>query len=228
MNRVNRHMADIGKGHSIYTYDPAALRVDAMAAEKNNAGVFHPVSFRTTAIEYVMEIKDGVSAMVLYSGVTIPVALPFEKLKQMIYEPNIRDGMVVDLMKVTGTAVKDVLAPKLAEKFNQQGPGLKTALKIKAYLRANAENRFVEFSFYETDIASLTPETGTRSKTKKSVSIKFNTAVKKGPFGSEALLDMPHEDYLLYVSSAKSQGVPELDLCKIFVDNPGKYGFNPG
>jgi hypothetical protein len=54
-----------------------------------------------------MEISEDRCALVLRSGVEIPVALSYEQLEQKIYERDFRtDGPVLDLRDVTGEAAK--------------------------------------------------------------------------------------------------------------------------
>ena len=64
---------------------------------------FAPTAFSETEVERVVGIGEERSALVLRSGVKIPVALSFEQLEQKIYERNFRtDSAVPDLRDVTG------------------------------------------------------------------------------------------------------------------------------
>jgi hypothetical protein len=64
---------------------------------------FAPTAFSETEVERVVGIGEERSALVLRSGVKIPVALSFEQLEQKIYERNFRtDSAVLDLRDVTG------------------------------------------------------------------------------------------------------------------------------
>jgi hypothetical protein len=75
-----------------------------MVADNN---VFLPKTFPENEVEGVMGLADGKSALVLHSGVKIPVALPYEELEQKIYSPSFRtDGPLLDLRDVTGEAAK--------------------------------------------------------------------------------------------------------------------------
>jgi len=68
---------------------------------------FNPTTFPDTEIERVVGIGEERSALVLRSGVEIPVALSYEQLEQKIYQPDFRtDGPVLDLRNVTGEAAK--------------------------------------------------------------------------------------------------------------------------
>ena len=68
---------------------------------------FHPSSFPESEIQSVDGLGEDRSALVLRSGVVIPVALPYEELEQKIYSPDIRtDSSVLDLRHATGNAAK--------------------------------------------------------------------------------------------------------------------------
>lgn len=68
---------------------------------------FDPATFSETEVERVMGIGKQRSALVLRSGVKIPVALSYEQLEQKIYQPDFKnDGNVLDLRAVTGEAAK--------------------------------------------------------------------------------------------------------------------------
>src|SRR5260370_42273506 len=85
-----------------------------VADEKGNS--FLPTTFPETQVERVMGLGEDRSALVLRSGVKIPVALSYEQLEQKIYQPNFRnDGPALDLRDVTGEATK----PKAPANTNQ-------------------------------------------------------------------------------------------------------------
>jgi hypothetical protein len=78
--------------------------IRAMVAD---GGVFLPKTFPETEVEGVMGLADDKSALVLRSGVKIPVALSYEQLEQKIYQPHFKnDDPVLDLRNVTGEAAK--------------------------------------------------------------------------------------------------------------------------
>lgn len=77
-------------------------RIRVLIAEGNG---FSATTFSEAEIERVMEIGKERSALVLRSGVKIPVARSYEQLEQQIYERDFwTDGPVLDLLDVTGCA----------------------------------------------------------------------------------------------------------------------------
>jgi len=96
--------------------------IRVLAADQKSKG-FNATTFLETEVERVMEIGEGRSALVLRSGVEIPVALPYEQLEQKIYQPDFRNGgPLLDLRDVTGEVAKakpapanDSAAPKIGD-----------------------------------------------------------------------------------------------------------------
>ncbi|MCE9507276.1 MAG: hypothetical protein K8R48_03030 [Alphaproteobacteria bacterium] len=172
---------------------------------------FLPFSFSIAAVEGVMGAGEKRSTLILRSGMKIAVALPHEDLEKKIYTPDFREP-VLDLRNVTGSAV------------------ISLHLNMRALLRRENTNSVVVHDFPEVNIASAEHyETG-RSKSGKSIKIKFNAAAQRPPFAgtnNEALLDMPLEDFKSFCAKAKNSGLSSLDLCQVFKDNPQKYGLNP-
>jgi hypothetical protein len=77
---------------------------------------FSATTFPETLVERVMELGTDRSAIVLLSGIKIPVAVSYEDLEQKIYTPSFRtDGPVLDLRDVTGEIAK----PKVPANANQ-------------------------------------------------------------------------------------------------------------
>ena len=92
--------------------------------QKSNG--FHALTLPENEIQGVAEMGQDRSALVLRSGVEIPVALSYEQLEQKIYQRDFRnDGPVLDLRDVTGEATKPKAAnaneapaePKVGDKM---------------------------------------------------------------------------------------------------------------
>jgi hypothetical protein len=174
---------------------------------------FRPFSFATAAIDGVMGLGEKRSALVLRSGMKIPVALSHEELEQKIYTHDFREP-VLDLCKFTGAAVAPL-------QFQPQ-------LKIKAFVRQADTYNVVTYDFSEASITSIEAIETSRSKSGKAVRLSFNKAAKNYPFGgAQAVLDMSYDDYIAFLTEAKKRGFDTLDLCQPFRDNPKKYGLNP-
>ena len=93
------------------------------ADEKGNS--FSPTTFPQTEVERVMGIDEDRSALVLRSGVKIPVALPYEELEQRVYMPDFRaDGPVLDLRDVTGEVAKAKPAAANANEVTTGAPAI--------------------------------------------------------------------------------------------------------
>ncbi|MBI3441973.1 MAG: hypothetical protein HY052_09295 [Proteobacteria bacterium] len=217
-----------GKTLHFVSHDPSEVLIDALVPEKNNSNVFHRVSFKASVIDHVMQVNDAVSALVLKSNLTIPVAHPFQKLREMIYDPDLSAGQCLDLTPVTGLVVKDALVPALTDEVKLSGEFNQSAsLMINAILRKPGTNEVINCSFSAAAVSSYEPLVTNRTKSGSAVAIHFNAAVRD-PFGTgKANLDMPYDDFIALLANAKNKGSTTLDLCAMFVANPDKYGFNP-
>lgn len=188
-------------------------------ASDGKGGEFRPISFAVTAVDGVVGVGDQGSALVLRSGITIPVALPYEVLEEKIYASDFREA-VLDLRDVTGNAALSVVSPKLAEKIEVKPEGF----MIRALVRKRYSTETSVIEFRESDLALMTPEDTNRSRCGRSVTLTFNAASKIRPFEGVANLDMPYNDFIYCLSNAREQGLETLDLFNIFAKNPGKYG----
>ena len=195
--------------------------IEALAPQKG-ASEFHALIFRASAIDCLMEVNEKVSAIVLRNGITIPVALPYQKLKQSVYAPDFKDGPILNLLNETGHAAKDILVPGLSDEFND-----KAGLVIRATLRKLGTNETVRMDFSEAAMLSYAPDSNTRSKTSHSVLVKFTPETNVPLNTQTAHIDMPYEDFMTYLDEAKKKGLKTLDLCTTFINNPKKYGFDP-
>lgn len=218
-------MKDEDPKYKIFSRDVSDRLVRAWVADAAGNG-FHPFSFSVTAVDGVVGVNEKSSALVLRSGIKIAVALPYEELEEKIYAPDFREP-ILDLCPVTGEAAREVIAPDLARKINAEAAP--ESLKITAFLRKEQSMEFVACSFSETDITGVNPFKTSKSICGETLTIRFNAAVTMGPFGTgSANLDMPHDDFIQWLSYAKTNRHKTLDLCKLFADNPKKYGINLG
>jgi len=77
-------------------------RIRVLAASPKSSD-FHTSTFLESEIQSIDDMGQDLSALVLRSGAVIPVALPYERLEQKIYEPDFRrNGPVLDLRDVPG------------------------------------------------------------------------------------------------------------------------------
>jgi hypothetical protein len=80
------------------------IRVSVPTPKGND---FHASTFLEGEVQSVDDLGQDRSALVLRSGVQIPVALSYQELEQKIYQRDFRtDGHVLDLRDVTGEATK--------------------------------------------------------------------------------------------------------------------------
>lgn len=210
---------------SVYR-EPSDLRVLARAA--NEDGEQKRISFPASNIDHIQERTEDTSTIVMKSGLRISVALAMDALYEKLYRPDFRQGDLLDLTRLC-LDDEDLAQKKGAKKtFNQNaGP-----LIITAQLRKPETNSVANVTFSEDDVRHYNVENETRAKCRQSVRIYFNaTMQKKLPFSDMTkeyvMIDMPNDDFLAALQSAKANGTGKLDLCAMFAANPRKYGLNP-
>lgn len=203
-----------------YTRDVEGLLIDALAPVENGGG-FRAISFRAGRIDYLCQLSERASAIVLQSGIAIPVALSYADLKKVVYEADMETGASIDLTLVTGPAAKDAMMPKLARSFNEEA----RPLQIRALVRKRRGSATAEWRFNEAMIKNFQQESTEKSRCRKSVWMKLEV---KGPFGDQqVMLDMPYDDFISMLSTARQQDKDVLDLYEAFAKNPNKYGSKP-
>lgn len=177
-------------------------------------GLWRVMTFEKPRIDYLVEVNDEMSAIVLLSGLKFAVGLPLGVLEQKIYQP---DSDILDLRDVTGSAA-EVPVPVL------KSAGETKSLEIRALLRRNQSDETKIFTFSENDIKSFELDPATRSQTGESVKVSFNANANK-PFGGNlAMIDMPYAEYARYLVEAKEKNLARLDLVDAFLRNPLRYG----
>src|SRR5690349_14508401 len=97
-------MQSLGKARQVSSREGRVIRV--LVANRKE---YRALSFPESEVSAIQETGQNRSALILQSGLEIPVALPYEELEQKIYMPDFRtDGAVLDLRAVTGAAALPV------------------------------------------------------------------------------------------------------------------------
>ncbi len=209
-------MTGLGKGTVIKSLGGGGeedLLIEAQAPVSGaGAGLqFRQVAFRASRIDYIYEAAEGVSAIKLNDGVTIPVAMQFNELKSRIYNNDFRDGGSIDLSLVTGARVKDVLYPKLSKAFNPAAEEPVVApdsdLLITMFVHGKPTDReFKLLTFKASQIDCFEPHASRKDK-------ETYVALKKPVDGLEAFyVNMPITHFTYYIDNAKKNGEKVLQL----------------
>lgn len=212
-----------------YSLDPAELQVRAFVSAAGAPDTFHPVMFKSRAIDYVIGIDEKTSLIAVGKDLKVPVALPVEDLYDKLYAHDFKQGVFVDLTAVTGAVAKEILAPKLTDGFNAAMDKNKP-ITIHAFLRKPYSNEVIRHTFSEDHILRYKADESPRPKAGEHVLLYFKRSYlppildvsEKG-----AALDMPFDDFTAALEKARAEGGGVLDLCAAFAANPKRYGFNP-
>lgn len=173
---------------------------------------FRQIAFRASRIDYVYQAGDGLSAIKLLDGVTIPVALHFNDLKNRIYNNDFRTGGSIDLSLVTGPTVKDKLFPRLSKEFNPAAedapaPAPDNDTAITMFVHAKSTDRmFKLLTIKASQIAYFEPHSQRKDK-------ETYVALKKPVDGLEDFyVAMPITHFTYYIDNAKKSGEKTLNL----------------
>lgn len=194
------------------------LVITAFAPVDSAEGGWRQIAFKAAQVDYVFQIDKDISAMTLKNGVTIPVVMSFERLRQMVYEPDMSTGSGIDLTLITGNAVRDVQAVRLSTKFTpvaeaegKKLPLVNKPLKIAVFVRQSEQQNFQMFFITDDRIDWAKVEGVEQAKNGKAT--KLALLYDKGPFGeSSILIDMPRPAFMELYNKAKMEGASELDL----------------
>lgn len=213
-------MADGFKLSKRLTSDADELVIRAQV-EDAAGGVFRAVTFEKSRIDYITEVAEGVSGIVLKTGARIAVAMPYAELERKIYFPELRDEPVLDLREVTGAAAKGVKIPDPARDFavaaekRPEGSGRKPfvdkPLKIAMFVRQSEQQNFQMYIVTDTNIewSGVDGVSNGRNGPATQLPLRYG----KGPFGEASILiDMPRAAFMEQYNKAKMDGLEELDL----------------
>lgn len=196
------------------------LIITANAPVEGAENGWRQIAFKASSVDYVFQVDAEISAMTLKNGVTIPVVMGFERLRQTVYQPDMSTGNGIDLTLITGPAVRDVQAVRLSTKFNpvaeeekgpEKRPLVNKPLKIAVFVRQHEQQNFQMFFISDDRIDWAKVEGIEQGKNGKAT--KLALLWDKGPFGeTSVLIDMPRPAFMELYNKAKMEGATELDL----------------
>jgi hypothetical protein len=187
--------------------------VEACAPVEGSAE-YREIAFRQSRIDCIFAIEEGISAIMLDNGVTIPVALAYQQLKQRLYkDPPGEDGSI-DLTAISGKAASEARQLKLAKKFNPAAADAtkeEKPLEITLFAHAKPTDReFRRITFRETQIDFYEPN-GSRPQTETFVKLKSGHDLD-GWDSFFVTMQLPH--FMYYLDQAKREGQEKLDLAE--------------
>ncbi|MEZ0261772.1 MAG: hypothetical protein ACAH80_12235 [Alphaproteobacteria bacterium] len=212
-------MNGLGKGAVIKSLggenEDLLIEAQAPVAGAGPGVQFRQIAFRASRIDYVYEAGDGLSAIKLLDGVTIPVAMHFGELKNRIYNNDFRTGGSIDLSLVTGPTVKDKLFPRLSKEFNPAAedapaPATDTDLAITMFVHAKPDDRhFKLVTLAASNISHFEPHSQRKDK-------ETYVALKRPVEGLQAFyVNMPITHFAYYLDNAKKSGETTLQLGEV-------------
>ena len=201
------------------------LRIEAFVPVASLPGEYRRMMFHANQVASVLEFDEKRSGIVLESGVTIPVALSFDRLKVMIYEPDFKTGNSIDLTLVTGAVVADVVPVKLSTDFNPVAPsadetskGPEVSLEIILYARASrGQDRQYKRHRIQAERISYFEPNAERKDNETYLKIK-----KTDGSTFDIFVQIPIAHFAQQLAQAKAERRESLDLCGITAPKSGQ------
>lgn len=158
------------------------------------SGEYAAASFERQRIDYIFDIHDRHSGIMLKNGKSISVLMGFKELERNIYFRTAADNDVLDLLDVTGMAYR-----------------FATSIEFVAMIRKDSSREKRQFSFNENDVILKDAQgyTSEYSSAKKGMAMSIPLcAGRTGPFGEETkiIIDMDIVEFTERYKKAKAQG----------------------
>lgn len=176
------------------------------------------ISFVRERVDFLVDLGEGSSGIVLKSGAKIAVRMDYDALEKAVYFADPHSTPVLDLTSVTGAAAVHQV-PEVSKSFNPaaQEPAAEkrsfddVPLRIALFARQPQQQNFQMCFFDEEDIDWKTVEGATDGR--NGPYTKFKLTYGSSPFGGkEVMFDMPRPKFMELYNLAKMKGEEELDL----------------
>lgn len=179
-------------------------------------GGFAPVIFKSSRIDMLVGLGEGLSALRLDDGVTLPVALPLEDLKKRIYGDDFKDGGDIDLMAVTGEAAAEARRVKLSRGFNPAAEaGAETeaekGIEITAFAHKEANDR--KFQLVRFNTANMVHFELHVHRPQKEIFVRMASGHAASGFES-FYLALPLTNFMWHLEEAKKGGRASVNLLE--------------
>lgn len=180
------------------------------------------VSFMRARVDYLADLGEGISGIVLKTGAKIAVHMAYEELERAVYFADPQTMPVLDLRGLTGAAVAAAVFPDLGRDFTDAAPAPEPApsqkrsledvpLRIAFFARQPEQQNFQMCVLDEEDIDWKSVEGATNGRNGSYT--KFKLVYGQSPFGGkEVMFDMPRPKFMELYNLAKMNGDQELDL----------------
>lgn len=180
-----------------------------------SGSAFHKIRVPAAHVNYLQDISETETAIVLHSGEKICVAMPAEALEQKIFQPTANDDYKIDLLNVTGPGYTGGEAPALTKEFNKTETknlaDSNVELTIAMFVRKSETQNFQMFTCSEKDIDWGAIDCGDGKNgpiTLIPLKDKYKTPFKENPM----IVDILDAKFMELYSLAKMNGGTQLDL----------------
>lgn len=195
------------------------ILIRAQVARDDGKG-YAAASFMRERVDYLVDLGDDLSGIVLKTGTKIAVRMGYEDLERAVYFADPQATPVLDLRAMTGEVAAKADFPDLARDFAAaappEAPAVKRSfedvpLRIAFFARQPQQQNFQMCVIDEEDIDWTSVEGDPNGKNGSFT--KFKLVYGQSPFGGkEVMFDMPRPKFMELYNLAKMNGETELDL----------------
>ncbi|MFN7114504.1 MAG: hypothetical protein ACK4PK_09150 [Alphaproteobacteria bacterium] len=184
---------------------------------RDDRQTYAAASFMRERVDYLVDLGDDISGIVLKTGAKIAVRMPYEELERAIYFADQHASPVLDLREKTGGVAAKAVFPDLGRDFTAAAPQpAKTSLedvplRIAFFARQPQQQNFQMCVIDEEDIDWKSVDGDANGK--NGPFTKFRLVYGQSPFGGKDVqFDMPRPKFMELYNLAKMQGDDTLDL----------------
>lgn len=193
------------------------LLIRAQMARDDGKG-YAVAGFMRERIDYLADLGDGISGIVLKTGAKIAVRMSYDALEQAVYFADLQAAPVLDLREKTGADLAKAAFPDMGRDFAAAAPAPSqkrsledVPLRIAFFARQPEQQNFQMCVLDEEDIDWKSVEGATNGRNGSYT--KFKLVYGQSPFGGkEVMFDMPRPKFMELYNLAKMNGDQELDL----------------
>lgn len=198
------------------TADDVLIRAQVL---RDDGQGYAAASFMRERVDYLADLGNDISGIVLKTGAKIAVRMPYAELEQAIYFTDPHGAPVLDLRERTGSVAAKAAFPDLGRDFAATAPepaAIKRSLddvplRIAFFARQAQQQNFQMCVIDEEDIDWKSVEGDTNGK--NGPFTKFKLIYGQSPFGGKDVqFDMPRPKFMELYNLAKMNGDDALDL----------------
>jgi len=185
------------------------IELYAPALSSSGENSYEPLMTQSSNVDYIQGMGQEASAIVLKSGIKIPVKITYQDLRQKLLDGPTHSE-TLDLLSITGSICDETEDVKLKEEFNNKSSTSDgRIIEITMFVRSEKGKDHILFSFRNDEVRwEFSREHDANSR--GYIQLKN----RRGPFNAHKgfWFDITKDDLLERLNKAQMNGDTELDL----------------